>query len=212
MPISLVVADDHPLILDGLQSLFRRETDFRVLAQCSDGAQALDAVKHHKPDILLLDLRMKDSDGLSVLRAITEEAMPTRVVVLTAGLDEDQVVEAIRLGAKAIVLKEMAPRVLVQCIREVRAGAEWQDNAQFGPARGRLSSPETDEREPGLTERERDVIRFVSKGLQNKDIAAELGITEGTVKIHVHRIYAKLGLSNRVELAVYARGKGIIGG
>ena len=211
MPISLVVVDDHPLILDGLQSLFRQEADFRVLAQCSNGAQALDAVKYHKPDILVLDLRMKGLHGLEVLRAMAEEAMPTRVVVLTAALDEDQVVEAIRLGAKGIVLKEMAPRLLVQCIREVHAGAEWLDNAPVGQAPGRPLSVEANERETGLTDRERDVIRFLSQGLQNKDIASELGISEGTVKIHVHHIYAKLGLSNRVELAVYAREKGIIG-
>jgi two-component system, NarL family, nitrate/nitrite response regulator NarL len=212
MPISLVVVDDHRLILDGLQSLFRQEADFRVLAECSNGAQALDAVKCHKPDILVLDLRMKDVHGLEVLRAMAGEGMPTRVVVLTAALDEDQVVEAIRLGAKGIVLKEMAPRLLVQCIREVHAGAEWLDDAPVDRALGRLPPKEAGEQGLGLTEREMDVVRFVSKGLQNKDIASELGISEGTVKAHVHHIYAKLGLSNRVELAVYAREKGIIGG
>lgn len=211
MPISLVVADDHPLILDGLRSLFRQEADFDVVAECSNGTQALEAARRHEPDVLVLDLRMKDVNGLDVLRSIAKEAMPTRVVVLTAALDEDQVVEAIRLGAKGIVLKEMAPRLLVQCIREVHAGGEWLDIAPVGRALGQLLSREANEQALNLTDREREVIRFVSKGLQNKDIASELGISEGTVKIHVHHIYAKLGLSNRVELAVYARDKGIIG-
>jgi two-component system, NarL family, nitrate/nitrite response regulator NarL len=211
MPISLVVADDHPLILDGLRSLFRQEADFHVAAECSNGTQALEAVRRHAPDVLVLDLRMKDMSGLDVLRSIAEEALPTRVVVLTAALDEDQVVEAIRLGGKGIVLKEMAPRLLVQCIRAVHAGGEWLDIAPVGRALGQLLSREANERALNLTDREREVIRFVSKGLPNKDIASELGISEGTVKIHVHHIYAKLGLSNRVELAVYARDKGIIG-
>ena len=211
MPISLVLVDDHPLILDGLRSLFRQEADFDVVAECSNGAQALEAARRRQPDVLVLDLRMKEVDGLEVLRSIAEEALPTRVVVLTAALDEEQVVEAIRLGAKGIVLKEMAPRLLVQCIREVHAGGEWLDIAPVGRALGESLSREADEQAVNLTYRELDVIRFVSKGLQNKDIASELGISEGTVKIHVHHIYAKLGLSNRVELAVYAREKRIVG-
>src|SRR5215470_14138040 len=170
MPISLVLVDDHPLILDGLRSLFRQEADFDVVAECSNGAQALEAARRRQPDVL----------------------------VLTAALDEEQVVEAIRLGAKGIVLKEMAPRLLVQCIREVHAGGEWLDIAPVGRALGQLLSREASEQALNLTDRELEVIRFVSKGLQNKDIASELGISEGTVKIHVHHIYAKLGLSNRV--------------
>jgi len=211
MPISLILVDDHPLILDGLRSLFRQEADFDVVAECSNGAQALEAARRRQPDVLVLDLRMKEVDGLEVLRSIAEEALPTRVVVLTAALDEEQVIEAIRLGAKGIVLKEMAPRLLVQCIREVHAGGEWLDIAPVGRALGQLLSREASEQALNLTDREREVIRFVSKGLQNKDIASKLGISEGTVKIHVHHIYAKLGLSNRVELAVYAREKRIVG-
>ena len=211
MPISLVVADDHPLILDGLRSLFRQEADFDVVAECSNGAQALEAARRRQPDVLVLDLRMKEVDGLEVLRSIAKEALPTRVVVLTAALDEEQVVEAIRLGAKGIVLKEMAPRLLVQCIRKVHAGGEWLDIAPVGRALGESLSREADEQAVNLTDRELEVIRFVSKGLQNKDIASALGISEGTVKLHVHHIYAKLGLGNRIDLAVYARNKGISG-
>jgi DNA-binding NarL/FixJ family response regulator len=211
MPISLVVADDHPLILDGLRSLFRREADFDVVAECINGAQALEAARCHKADVLVLDLRMNEVDGLEVLRSIAEEALPTRVVVLTAALDEEQVVEAIRLGAKGIILKEMAPRLLVQCIREVHAGGEWLDIAPVGRALGRLLSREANEQPLNLTDRELEVLRFLSKGLQNKDIASALGISEGTVKLHVHHIYAKLGLGNRIDLAVYARNKGISG-
>ena len=211
MPISLILVDDHPLILDGLRSLFRQEADFDVVAECSNGAQALEAARRRQPDVLVLDLRMKEVDGLAVLRSIANEALPTRVVVLTAALDKEQVVEAIRLGAKGIILKEMGPRLLVQCIREVHAGGEWLDIAPVGRALGELLSREANEQALNLTDRELEVIRFVSKGLQNKDIASELGISEGTVKIHVHHIYAKLGLSNRVELAVYAREKRIVG-
>jgi len=116
MPITLVLADDHPLILDGMENLFRAEDDFKILARCLDGMEALLAVREHKPDILILDLRMPGKGGLEVLRAMKEEGHPTRVVVLTGAVDEVEVAEAIRLGARGLVLKELAPKLLVQCI------------------------------------------------------------------------------------------------
>jgi len=210
MPISLILVDDHPLILDGLRSLFRQEADFDVVAECSNGAQALEAARRRQPDVLVLDLRMKEVDGLEVLRSIANEALPMRIVVLTAALDEEQVVEAIRLGAKGIVLKEMAPRLLVQCIREVHAGGEWLDIAPVGRALGQLLSREASEQALNLTDRELEVIRFVSKGLQNKDIASELGISEGTVKTHVISIHEKLGVTGRTESVVTAIKRGIL--
>ena len=122
MAIRLVLADDHPLVLDGLESLFRLEEDIQAVARCRDGEETLGAVREHRPDILILDIRMPKLDGLDLIRAMRRERLPTRVVILTAALDEEEVLEAIRLGVKGVVLKEMAPRLLVQCVRKVHAG------------------------------------------------------------------------------------------
>src|SRR5436309_14418294 len=105
MAISLVLADDHPIVLDGLENLFRLEQDFEVVARCPDGEEALRAVRRHKPDVLVLDLRLPGMDGVAVLREIQKEQLPTRVVLLTAALDEDDVLDAIRLGVRGVVLK-----------------------------------------------------------------------------------------------------------
>ena len=122
MPITLVLADDHPLILDGIENLFQLEKDFKLVARCVDGEEALRAVRVHRPDVLVLDIRMPVRDGLSVLREMKKEKLPTRAVLLTAALDEDELAEAVRLGVRGLVLKELAPKLLVQCIRQVHAG------------------------------------------------------------------------------------------
>lgn len=205
--IDLVIADDHPIVLNGLDELFRLQPDFRVVARCTDGDATLEAVRRHRPSVLVLDVRMPGKDGLAVLRQLKEETLPTRVVLLTAALDEDEVLDAIRLGVRGVVLKEMAPQMLVQCVREVHAGGQWLDRRSVVRAlervvrRGELSTT--------LTPREAEITRMVAGGLRNKEIAARLGIVEGTVKLHLHNIYEKLGLDGRLELMVYVRDHGI---
>ncbi len=125
MPIHLVLADDHPIILDGLEILFRMEKDIQVVARCVNGEEVLQAVRQHRPDILILDIRMPGKDGLAVLREMKDEDLPTRVVLLTVALDEEETLEALRLGVRGVVLKEMAPQMLVQCVRKVHAGEQW---------------------------------------------------------------------------------------
>jgi two-component system nitrate/nitrite response regulator NarL len=121
MPIRLVLADDHPLILDGLENLFHLEKDFQVVARCTDGLETLQAVRRHRPDVLILDIRMPGKDGLEIVRELRKEKLPARVVLLTAALEEEEFLEAVRLGVQGLVLKEMAPKLLVQCIRRVHA-------------------------------------------------------------------------------------------
>jgi DNA-binding NarL/FixJ family response regulator len=125
MPIHLVLADDHPIILDGLEILFRMEKDIQVVARCVNGEEVLQAVRQHRPDILILDIRMPGKDGLAVLREMKDEDLPTRVVLLTVAPDEEETLEALRLGVRGVVLKEMAPQMLVQCVRKVHAGEQW---------------------------------------------------------------------------------------
>ncbi len=212
MPIGLVLADDHPIILDGLDHLFRQEEDFKVLARCRDGEETLQAVRKHRPDVLILDLRMPGKDGLAVLREVTKEKLPTRVVLLTAEMSDAEALEAIRLRVNGVVLKEMAPQLLVKCIRKVHAGGQWWEKRSLGRAMETMLRREAGEREIAgvLTPRELQIVRLVASGLHNKEIADKLGISEGTVKIHLHHIYEKLHVDGRLELTLYAQDKGLV--
>ncbi len=212
MSIRLVLADDHPLILDGMENLFRLEKDLKVLARCVDGAETLAAVRKHKPDILILDLRMPGTGGIAVLHAMKEENLPTPVVLLTAAVDEAEVIDAIRLGVRGLVLKELAPKLLVQCIREVHAGGLWLEQRSVSAALQRLLQREARRQEAAqmLTPREIEIVKQVAQGLRNLEIAKRLFITEGTVKIHLHNIYQKLNLDSRTKLTRYAQEKLLI--
>src|SRR3989454_4304490 len=125
MTVHLALADDHPIVLDGLEGLFRLEPDFQVVARCINGEETLVAVRRHRPDILILDLRMPRGDGLEILRTLRREKLPTKVVLLAGALEEDEVLEALRLGVRGVVLKELAPQQLVECVRKVHAGEQW---------------------------------------------------------------------------------------
>ena len=211
MPIRLVLADDHPIVLDGLEKVFRLEPDLEVVARCVNGEEALEAVRRHRPDILLLDLRMPRKDGLAVLETLRESKLPTKVVLLAAAVDRREVLEALRLGVRGIVLKELAPRLLVECVRKVHAGEQWIEKRSFTGALETLLQREAGAREAAavLTPREIEIVRMVASGLRNKQMAERLFITEGTVKIHLHHIYQKLKVQNRVELTLYAQARGL---
>ena len=212
MPISLVIADDHPIVLQGLMQLFSLEQDFAVLGCCVNGDEVLEALNRRGPDILVLDLRMPGKDGLAVLRAMREDALQTKVVILTAALDEDEVFEAIRLGVRGVVLKEMAPQLLVKCVRTVHAGGAWLEQRSVVRAMEKLLRREAGAQRLAriLTPREIELVGMVAKGLRNKEIAGSLSITEGTVKIHLHNIYEKLHIKGRTELVFIAKDSGLI--
>jgi len=212
MSIRLVVADDHPLILDALQHLFRLEEDFQLLACCRNGTETLQAVKDCQPDVLILDIRMPGQDGLAVLRAMRQEHSPTRVVLLTAGLEEHEMLEAIQLGEQGVVLKEMASHLLVQCVRTVDAGGHWVERHAGSRALETMLLHQDSMRDVMglLTSRERELVCLVAKGLRNKSIANTLSISEGTVKIHLHNIFKKLSIDSRLGLTLYARDKGLV--
>jgi DNA-binding NarL/FixJ family response regulator len=212
MAIRLVLADDHPLILDGLEQLVRLAGDLEVVERCVTGEAALRAVQRHRPDVLVLDIRMPGLDGIGVLRAMQERGLTTRVVILTAALGESELLEAVRLGVRGVVLKEMAPRLLVQCIRKVHAGGQWVENRSVRDALASVLRREAGAREAAsqLTPREIELIRMVAEGLRNREIAERLGITEGTVKAHLHNVYKKIRVETRVAVRRYAEEKGLI--
>jgi DNA-binding NarL/FixJ family response regulator len=207
MSARLVVADDHPIVLDGLVRLLEAEPGWCVIARCGDGEAAIEAVRAHRPDLLVLDLRMPRLHGLDVLGRIAEERLHVPTVVLTADLGEGDLAEAVRLGVRGVVLKEMAPDVLVKCVRTVLAGARWFEGRSTERALERLAMHDAAYLHlvRTLTARELEIARLASRGLRNKAIAGRLGITEGTAKLHLHSIYRKLGVASRAELASRVR-------
>lgn len=197
--IRIVLADDHRIVLDGLDQVLRLEPDLAVVGRCETGAAAVQAVRTGRPDILLLDLAMPDLDGLGVLQALQAIETPTRTIVLTAHVDSASAGHALRLGAAAVVFKHQDAAELVSVIRDVAAGRV--------PAHG-LLRPAPPAAVPAgvnlLTPREREIVRVAALGLRNREIAARLDITEGTVKLHLHNIYEKLGVNGRPELVSLA--------
>jgi two-component system nitrate/nitrite response regulator NarL len=212
VPIRLVLADDHPIVLHGLQQLFARHGDFTVVAACADGASAIDAVRTHRPDILVLDLRMAPRNGLDVLRALAKERLPCRTVLLTAAITDEEIVEALRLGAMGLVLKEASPDALLDCVRRVHRGEQWIERETVTQAFKSVLKRESavSHAEATLTPRELEIVRMVAQGLRNKAIAERLSISEGTVKVHLHNIYEKLGVDGRLELVLCAQERGLV--
>ena len=207
MAITLVIADDHPIILDALESLFGIEPDIKIAAKCRDGEQSLAAVRKHRPDILLLDLQMPRLNAFDVMREIQKDNLNTRVVLLTAGMQDDEALTATRLGVWGVVLKEMSPKLLVQCIRKVHAGEKWLEKNSFSKALEKIVRREAGaERIAGiLSRRELEIVRLLADGYQNQQIGKKLYISEGTVKVHLHHIFTKLNVRNRLHLAIMAR-------
>ena len=213
MPIRLVLADDHPIVLEGLAQLFRAAGgEFDVVALCTTGEQTLDAIANLSPHVALVDVRMPLTNGIEVLRRVRRENLPTRIVLITADVSDADFVEAVRLGAAGLVLKESASRVLLQCVRAVAAGQQWIDQPSLSRALDNVLRLERSSAEVGaaLTPREMEVLGMAARGLRNRQIADQLSITEGTVKIHLHAIYRKLQLSGRMELSIYARERGLV--
>jgi DNA-binding NarL/FixJ family response regulator len=211
MSVTLVLGDEHPIVLDGLEHLFRRE-NFKILARCTTGEETLRAVRKHRPDILVVDIHMPLESGVDVLKKMTESKLPTRSVIFTAALNDDEMLEAIRLGVSGIVLKEMAPKLLIQCIKKVQLGEKWFERESSVRALQKLTERESTMRVgyEVLSFRQLQIVRMIAGGSRNKDIAKKLFISEGTVQIHLHNIYDKLDLKSRLGLALYAREKGIV--
>ena len=211
-PIRLVLADDHAIVLHGLKRLFEGHPDFRVVECCVDGAGAVAAARDDACDILVLDLRMPGRTGLDVLKTMAAEKRRCRTILLTAAISDDDVVEAVRLGAWGVVLKESSPETLLECVRRVYRGEQWIDRETMTRAFGHAMQREAAMREASriLTPREIEIVRMIAQGLRNRVIAERLSISEGTVKIHLHNVYEKLGIDGRLELMLYAQEKGLV--
>ncbi len=211
-PLRLVIADDHPIFRDGLRRLLEAEADLKVLGEASDGAEAVKLVRHLKPDILLLDLAMPKHPGLEALRDLSSpgNAAPVRVILLTAAAEKGQIVEALQLGARGVVLKDSATQVLLKAIQTVLAGEYWvgresvSNLVQYLRTMMQSTHDEAKQKSFGLTPRELQVVSAVVVGYSNKEIAQYFKIAEDTVKHHLSKSFDKIGVSTRLELALFA--------
>lgn len=210
--VTLVLAESYPILLEGMEHVFRAESNFRVLACCTDGNAALRAVQRHRPDVLVLDFHLRGKSALPLLREVGTKFAPTRVVLLAERPTEDEVADAVQYGARGLVLKSMPSRRLVQCIRKVHQGATWIEESSVGRTVDWLLRQAASEREVAkrLTRRELDVLRMAVGGESNKEIADKLTVSEGTVKAHLHHVYEKLGVKGRLELVLYAHDTGLL--
>jgi two-component system, NarL family, nitrate/nitrite response regulator NarL len=208
-PTRIVIADDHPIFRDGLRRLLEAEPGIEVVGEAADAAGTVRVVTSTRPDLLLLDLSMPGGGGLEALRDLVDANHPVTIVVLTAAIDRRDTLQALQLGARGVVLKETATAMLYKCIRAVMAGEYWvghdrvvdlvQDLMQATQTDNGSATPAS-----ALTPRELQIVSAIVDGAANKDIAAQFGLSEQTVKNHLSHIFDKLGVSNRLELALYA--------
>src|SRR5713226_6058990 len=202
----LVIADRHPVVLQGLTSVLGAQTGLKVVASCSDGPSCIEAIRSLVPDIAILDISMPGLTGLEILAIANSESLSTRLVFFTASVEDRELVISAEAGAYGVILKDVAPEILVQSLRQVADGQRL------------LPPPPSDQTIPReqrniaitenvltvLTDRERQIMRLVSEGLSNKEIGRRLNIVDGTIKVHLHHIFQKLEISNRTVLAALA--------
>jgi len=205
-PISLIIADDHPVVLQGLIALLGEHGGFELTASCSDGAECIRAIREFSPDLALVDMLMPGQNGLQVLEAVTADRLSTRIVFLAASPDDREIVAAVAGGAFGIMLKESAPDTLINCLQAVAAGHRWLPAELVDGAleRTRIIRAQFANIDGALTQREREVMLLVADGLSNKDVGRRLSVSEGTVKVHLHSIYKKVAVNNRTALAKFA--------
>jgi two-component system, NarL family, nitrate/nitrite response regulator NarL len=208
--IDIVIADDHAILREGVRKLLESESEMRVVGEAADCEETVRVVSIIKPQILLLDLSMSKKSGIEALRDISRLGLPTRTIILTATIDQEQVVEVLQLGARGIVMKHSATNALLESIRCVASGKHWVDQESvphlIQAVRG-MEPPvraSADKQDLGLTPREMQIIALIVVGYTNKDIARELKISQNTSKHHLTNIFNKLGVSNRLELVLYA--------
>jgi two-component system nitrate/nitrite response regulator NarL len=211
LPHRIVLADDHPIFLSGLANLIRSDSRYALLATCSDGAAALQALRDLQPDLAVLDIGMPDMSGLDVLETARRESLPTRVVFLTASANDEYIARAVALETWGVLLKDAAAD---QLLAAVVGGRRWlpPEVVDKAVAREAARHLEADRIVGSLTRRERELVVLATEGLSNKEIARRVGVTEATVKIHLHNIYQKLGVTNRTVVTMLVHRRQILTG
>jgi DNA-binding NarL/FixJ family response regulator len=204
--ISVLIADDHPVVRQGLRAFLELQPDLQVVGEAGDGAQAARLARELRPDVVLLDLVMPGTDGVAALELMAESALESRVLIVTSFGEQRTVIPAIRAGARGYVSKDVEPSALAAAIRAVAAGhvllGPEVAAALLGPDAARSGSG--GDAEPQLTAREREVLDLIARGRSNREIARALTVSEKTVKTHVSNVLMKLGVSDRTQAALWA--------
>ena len=200
---SVILSDDHPLLLRGLCELLMCEPGFAIVGSTTRGTEALELIRTHVPSVAVLDIMMPDLGGMAILNAIRATNLGTKVVFLTATISSRQISEALELNIDGLLLKESAPEELIDCLDRVVRGEKWLPADLLARAADEMQGMKRSA-SASLTSREREIVECLCRGLSNKAIARKLGTTDGTVKVHLHNIYQKLGVPNRTTLAAMA--------
>jgi len=209
--IKILIADDHPVVREGLFAMLSREADFEVVGDAKDGVEAVNKAKELKPDVVLMDLRMPEMDGVEAMRQIKSVVPDVRFIILTTYSDDEYIFSGIEAGARAYLLKDAPREDLFKAIRAVYQGESLIQPVVASKLLDRFSelsrrTPSGDE----LSERELEILRLMAKGAANKEISAQLSIAQSTVKTHIANIFQKLGVNDRTEAVTQALKKGII--
>ena len=207
--VRIVIADDHTIFRDGLRRLLEAEPELEVVGEAADGAEAVTQTRQQTPDILLLDLAMPRVPGMGALRELSamEEEVKTKIIVLTAAVERIQIVQALQMGARGVVMKEAATQLLMKAIRTVMSGQYWIGREAVGDIVDFMRTNASGEKAPrnfGLTKREMEILAAIVAGISNKEIARRFALSEDTVKHHLTNIFDKVGVASRLELALFA--------
>jgi two-component system nitrate/nitrite response regulator NarL len=200
----VVIADQYPVVVQGLSSVLGAESDFRIFARCTDGTSCLDAIRRYAPDIAILDLPILDMSWREILSAANSANVATRIVFFTASVEEEALVALAEAGAYAVIPKDAEPDVLLQILRQVADDGQPMLPRSVGPLAPREMSVIVDRGPASLTGRQTQIMHLVAMGLSNKEIGRRLNIADGTIKVHLHNIFDKLEITNRTALAAFA--------
>jgi two-component system, NarL family, nitrate/nitrite response regulator NarL len=213
--IRLLIADSYPVIRTGLRSILSAAGDIQVVGEAHDGPEAIEKTLELSPDVVITDLKMANSEGLSVLRGLHTRAPQAKVILFTSSENKEDFIEAMKLGCCGILPKDASPGMILKSIQKVQAGEIWLDSnttaavirqfaAPMESALAQVTANAKPRERAQLSQREREIIVLIAQGYKNKEIAEKMFITEQTVKNHLHNVFDKLGVSDRLELALYA--------